>query len=214
MRNFLIILTLLISINLFSQSYKRSYKNNFTAGLLGGTTFSQVDGDTYGGYHQFGFLVGGFVYTKLSKTIDIQLDITFKQKGSHKTPDIDNKDYVEYYMKLNYIEFPVVARFHFWKMSAEAGLSFGALLSSKEGDADGEFTANPYNVFELGTIIGVNYYFTKQLWFNMRQGYSITPIRVPYKGEVEIYNPVENIFFNRKPGQYNSSVSMSLNYAF
>ena len=214
MRNFLIILILLISPHLFSQRNNHSYKNNFTVGLLGGTTFSQVDGDTYGGYHQFGFLAGAFVYNKLSKRFDVQMDITFKQKGSHKTPDVENEDYVEYYMKLNYIEFPVVARYHFWKMSAEAGLSFGTLISSKEGDNNGDFEGNSYNTFELGTIIGVNYYFTKQLWLNVRHGYSITPIREPYEGQVDMYNPVENIFFNRKPGQYNSTVSMSLNYAF
>lgn len=214
MRNIALALALIVSANLFSQIDSRSGKDNFIIGMLGGATFSQVDGDTYGGYHQPGFLVGGFVYKKLSKNYDVQLDITYKQKGSYDGSDAANGDITEYYMKLNYIELPIVARYHFWRMAVEGGLSFGTLISSKEGDQDGDFKGNPYKTFELGTILGFNYYFTKQWWLNMRYGYSITPIRLPYNGDMYVYVPKENIFYNRSPGQYNSTVSISLNYAF
>lgn len=207
----IIIISLIISTNLLAQTNLAGEKNNFIAGLTGGTTFSQVDGDTYGGFHQFGFVCGGFVYKKISRKIDAQLDITFKQKGSRKTADTENDDLETYYIKLNYIEFPIIARYHFWNMSAEAGVSLAALLSAREGDINGDYIGNPFKTFELGTIVGANYYFTKKLWANMRYGYSITPIRVPYKGQIEVYNPDVN---SRKPGQYNSTVSLTINYAF
>ena len=214
MRNIVFVLAFIVSANMFAQSDLKSEKDNFIVGISGGATFSQVDGDTYGGYHQFGFSAGGFVYRKISKSFDIQMDLGFKQKGSYDGSDAEKGDYSVYYIKLNYIEFPIVARFHFWRMAAEGGVSFGALLSSNEGDENGDYQANPFRPYEVGTILGFNYYFTKQVWLNMRYGYSLTAIRLPYEGEVDVYQPKENLFFNREPGQYNSYASMSLNYAF
>lgn len=216
MRNTLLLLFLALYATAFSQTDYSGRKDNFILGVTAGGTFSQVDGDTYSGYHQPGFTGGGFVYKPISKYWDVQFEIVFKQKGSSKTADVKNEDYAEYYINLNYVELPIVARYHFGRFSAEGGLYFGTLISSKEGDTNGDFDegeTNAFTTFEMGTLVGLNFHFTPKLWINAKLGYSLTPIREPYDGNIEIYQPVKHIF-TRKPGEYNNVMSFALYYAF
>ena len=50
---------------------------DFVAGPLLGGSFSQIDGDNFGGYNKPGFNIGGFVLRSLGKDWDIQGEISF-----------------------------------------------------------------------------------------------------------------------------------------
>lgn len=215
MRKIVLILTIAISCNLMAKkSYRNQGSDNFVVGITAGMNGSQVDGDGYGGYNKLGLSVGTFVYKKLSQSIDMQLDITLKQKGSQKNADTKNGDNTEYYIHLNYIEFPLVVRYHFLKFSVEGGLYAATLISSREGSENGDYTdANAFEKIEAGTIFGLNYHITKKFWVNTRFEYSLNAIRTPYNGDITVYAPTKN-YLSQATGEFNNVWSLALYYTF
>lgn len=186
---------------------------DFVAGPKLGVAFTQVDGDTYKGFNKAGLNFGGFVFRPLNKRWDLQFEIEYMQKGSRKTPLVEEKDYTDYKMDLHYLQFPIFARYKLKDFSFEAGLSIGTLLSETEYLDGSEISGEdkvPFKNMEFATLFGVNYHFNKRTWVNVRFSYSINRIRVPYGGEVPIYPPHWDL---RKPGQYNNVIVVSVNYA-
>ncbi|MBR8537065.1 PorT family protein [Carboxylicivirga sediminis] len=196
-----------------------SVAQEFSAGPLLGTSFSQVDGDNFGGYNKVGINLGAFVSRTITEHWDIQLDIAYMQKGSREAPNPEKGKYDDYKIHLSYIQFPLVGRYQYKQFSAEGGLSVGTLLSSKEeidGTPIGELPSHsvvPFQDIEWATIFGFNYHFTDKLWVNARWFYSINRIRIPYDGEIPVYNPKPH-WISRKPGQYNNNFVVSLYYKF
>ena len=195
-----------------------SQAQDFRAGPLLGTSFSQVDGDSYVGFNKVGINVGGFVYRPISDKWTIQLDIAYTQKGSREAPKPDKGRLDDYKIHLSYIQFPLVARYQYKKFSGEAGISVGALLDSQE-EIDGtpvEDLPNsdpvPFQDTEWATVFGLNYHFNEHLWINARLLYSINRIRIPFDGEIPVYNPKPH-WLSRKPGQYNNNFVVTLYYS-
>ncbi len=193
-----------------------SYTQNFVAGPKLGVAFTQVDGDSYAGFNKAGLNVGGFVYRSISKDEKwgLQFEIEYIQKGSRKYPNVEMGDYREYKISLNYIQFPVFLRFNTKRFSFETGISIGTLLSAdelSEGAKIPEENRVPFKTMEYATIFSVSYHFTDRLWINARYSYSIARVRVPYNGEIPVYDPHWD---SRKPGQYNDLMVFSLYYAF
>jgi len=193
-----------------------SHTQNFVAGPKLGIAFTQVDGDSYAGFHKVGLNLGGFVYRSISKNErwDLQFEIEYIQKGSRKYPDVEMGDYTEYKISLNYIQFPLFLRFNANHFSFEGGVSIGALLSTEELSDGAEIPEDvriPFKTMEYASIFSVNYHFTKKLWLNARYSYSFARIRIPYNGEIPVYDPHWDL---RRPGQYNNLMVFSLYYAF
>nr|WP_319400435.1 porin family protein [uncultured Carboxylicivirga sp.] len=189
---------------------------DFRAGFVGGASLSQVDGDTYAGFHKPGFTIGGFVSRQISKTMDLQFDISFIQKGARRAPNIEKGIYDDYQIDLGYIQFPVVARYNFQHFSVEAGMSIAALINDDEFWDEQSIKGNegvpPFKTMEYATVFGVNYHFNERLWVNARLLYSLNRIRIPYDGEIPIYDPKKH-WLSRKPGQYNNNMVFSVYYA-
>lgn len=189
---------------------------DFKAGPLGGLSVSQVDGDSFAGYQKLGVNVGAFVSRPLSKSWDIQLNIEYMQKGSRKTPNVEKNEFDDYKIDLGYIQFPLVARYRYKDFSFEGGLSIGALLHSDEYK-DGQDLSElegvpPFQTMEYATVLGFNYHFNDRIWINTRLLYSINRIRIPYDGQIPIYDPRPH-WLSRKPGQYNNNLVFSLYYS-
>lgn len=192
-----------------------SWSQDFVAGPLVGASFSQVDGDFHAGYHKPGINVGGFVYRKLTDRWDVQMEITYIQKGSRKKPDYDIGDLVDYEINLQYMQIPLLGKFHYKSFSAEAGISIGTLLASEELRDGAPVPGNDVVSFkdiEYATLFGLNYHINKRLWVNARLSYSLNRIRIPYDGEIDIYEPTRH-WFSRRTGQYNNNVIISVYYA-
>ena len=94
----------------------------FNGGVLAGGLVSQVDGDTWVGYHKFGFLAGAFVRLEISPRSSFQMEMEYIQKGSRHNVDSNNFSDQPYLLRLHYLEIPVLYQFSFGKrFSVEAG---------------------------------------------------------------------------------------------
>jgi len=157
------------------------YSQSFQGGVLAGLNASQVDGDTYSGYHKAGIVAGAYVLTNLSRTVFSGMEIKFAQKGSQKNPNPKTGDQETYKMRLNYIDIPVYLGVHSSeKTSLLGGVSAGYLMSATESDNNGKFPPedqHAFNKIDIQGILGVRYQMTDRLSIDLRGAYSLVPIR-------------------------------------
>ncbi len=208
----------------------------FNGGVMAGGLVSQVDGDTYDGYHKFGFLGGGFVSLRVFKhnplVIDtliisndgivnknyrlysnssFQMELVYIQKGSRKNADIEKGDINSYLLRVHYFEIAIMYQYNFARrFSLEVGPAADILLGSYE-ESDGLEVTNtvPLRPVTLSGIIGISGYITDHLKANFRFNYSVLSIR----DATSPYPPgYRNIFFEW--GQYNNLMSLTLYWNF
>ncbi len=185
MKNFLLIV-LLLGITTVS-----SYSQRFEGGVLGGLNATQVDGDTYKGYHKAGVVLGGYAQTDLSRNIYAAMELKFAQKGSRNVDSLATNGQIKYIMRLNYAELPVYLGIRTSeKISLLAGASFGYLISGKEFNDYGEFPPedqHPFNAFDLEAMIGFRFQITDRLFLDLRGAYSVLPIRKKTEDSEQYY---------------------------
>jgi hypothetical protein len=196
---------------LFLGVWRMAYSQQFNGGVLAGFNVSQVDGDTWEGYHKAGFQAGGFVSLRLSPHSSFQMEMEFFQKGSRKNSDPDKGDMNDYLLRLNYLEIPVLYQFTFAKIcQAEVGPAFDILLGYKELSQGLEVPEMyPMRTFNLGGILGFGCYITPHLKATARYSYSLTSIRKPA-------DPPGNGWrhFLFETGQFNNVLSLNLSWNF
>lgn len=204
----------------------------FKAGISGGIVTSQVDGDTYSGYNKAGWFAGAFVTSRIfgveKKNWEASFEITYIQKGSKKVPHPDKGDFSAYKLFLNYVEVPLLLRYYFFlsdslsirsgqeeqklKFALEGGIAFGRLVHSEEYDAVGQVQGGiPFKKTEVSSFLGLNYFFSTHLFFNIRSQYSVFPVR-----EITSSVPYHQNWTYKflKPGYYNNLIVFSLRYRF
>ena len=199
----------IITVIIVVSSFLISSAQNFKGGIMAGMATSQVDGDTYGGYHRVGLAAGGFVGLDISKKFAWQLEMKYIQKGSFKKQNPDAGDYGIYKLRLNYIEMPFMIKYKYKpKITFDAGLAFGYLAKTKEENEYGQFPENtliPFHKTEISYQIGGYYQLYKKILFNVRYSYSFLSIRQHINGE-------RLILFQR--GQFNNVIVFSFYYQF
>lgn len=159
----------------------------FFGGLVGGMNITQVDGDTYSGFHRVGLNAGGMVYWRMHPLAGISLEFLYSQKGSRgvrSTADYNLGSYFEKYtIRLNYVEAPLL--FYFFpkdRYHVGVGASFNGLLGSSEAlerlgpvyFEQEDFPFEPYYVDLLGSV---TYMLWEGFFINARYQYGITPVR-------------------------------------
>jgi hypothetical protein len=167
-----------------------------------------VDGDTWEGYHKFGFYAGALVSLEVSPRSSFQMEMEYIQKGSRQPADTTTNYGNTYLLRIHYLEIPVLYQYTFYKrFSAEIGPAFDVLLGSTElvNDAEPPSTV-PLRPVTLAGILGFNVYITHQLRFNTRFNYSLLSIR---NG---VANGYRKILFEY--GQYNNVISFGLIFDF
>lgn len=180
-------------------SYYVEDDHTFHGALVAGGTFTQIDGDTYYGYHKIGFEVGGAMYMMLGSNIAAAMEILYTQKGSKGNAPINNGPFNinQYSINLNYAEVPLMLyymdkhRHHFG-----AGLSYSQLISTNEKattdpDQHTVFTNYPFHKGDLNFILSGNLHIYKGFILGARFQYSLLPIRTnvpPGYGRNEQYN--------------------------
>jgi hypothetical protein len=178
------------------------YAQRFNGGALFGLNASQVDGDTYAGYNKFGIALGAYVYTPLSKTVDIQLELKYMGKGANKkTTDADPYKYTN---QLDYIEIPVILRFKTSsRIDLEGGLGYGYLFNNSIKDAYGTTSSDElFKTSDWLGIAGIKYAATDILSITMRFSYSFFNIRKGLSGSTNF----------RNGGAFNNLLSIGLTY--
>jgi len=212
---FLPVALLFCGVAVGQSSYYVEEPKVFNGGLVGGPNFTQIDGDTFYGYHKVGINAGGVVYVHFSKVCGASLELDYSQKGSRgelvtQSPTLG--EYVEkYFMNVNYVEVP--ATFHVLShgFDFEAGISYGLLVRSSEWiEADVPVVidpvANRFNTSDVDYLFGLMRKLYKGWYANARFQYSITSIR-----------PWERVpagFGYGSGGQYNNMFNLRLMYLF
>lgn len=185
--------------------YTTQAQSRFRAGLKAGIATSQVHGDTYTGFHKFGFDGGATLNAKINEKWKAQFEILFVQKGSKHIGDANKGDFSFYLMHLNYVEVPILFQYQHKKFVFEIGPGIGYLISSKEADNNGDvINGIPFYSTEVSGSIGINYMIYKNFGINWRFTNSISPIRKFASGASTVSNP----------GQRNNVLAFTLTYTF
>jgi hypothetical protein len=182
-----------------------SAQKRFVPGLRLGVTASQVDGDTYQGYHKVGPIAGVSLTAKFNEKWSGQFEVCYIQKGSKNNGNPEEGDYSFFLMRLNYIEVPLLFQYHQKKFTFDLGPGFGYLISAKEYNFYGEIPGNnAFNSYEINGNVGLNYEIVHNLGVSWRFSYSLLPIRN--------FNTGASYWFNQ--GQVNNQLSFTLTYKF
>ncbi|HTX87954.1 MAG TPA: porin family protein [Bacteroidales bacterium] len=185
----------------------------FNGGVLLGGNVSQVDGDTWQGYHKFGFQAGGLVALRISPHSSFQMELEYFQKGSRQNGDstggnTSSSQISTYLLRLHYIEIPVLYQYTFAKrFFAEVGAAAVINVGSKElvnGFPDPDPV--PLRAVTAAGILGIGGYITRHLKADFRFNYSLMSIR---NGTEAAYR---KILF--EVGQYNNVLALTLYWDF
>ena len=180
----------------------------FEGGLLAGFNATQVEGDTYKGYHKPGLVAGFYVQTDIAPAIFAAMEIKYAQKGARNKP-IKN-DPTKYVMRLGYIDIPAYMAFRTNDKGAIiAGISTGILIHAKEFDNYGEYPVedqSAFNTIDLQALVGFQFDFMDNMKVDLRFALSVIPIR-SHPGET----PPNQYWINN---QFNNVITLALYYRF
>lgn len=184
----------------------------FKAGVIAGISASQVEGDGYGGYNKIGAIAGGFTNTSIAENASLQLEIYFINKGSQKNPNTSQGDVDAFNLNLNYIDIPLVLRYHYKKFLFEGGIYGSRFLNYSMSDENGKRDVGnfPFKSYDAGGFLGINYAFAPNFLFNLRSKNSLVPVRELYSLDQQI--GILNKLFNQ--GWYNLDLNFSIRYQF
>ena len=170
-----------------------SEAQSFRGGMLGGVTFSQVNGDGYSGYNQVGGTVGGFVSLPLAKSTSLCMEMKYSLLGAHSSV----KEVVEYYMnpfnlRLHYAEVPLMVRYDLSRfrvgnksldfIALEAGIGLDFLLGYRDRTADSENNNAGWLFFSMTGNVGIHFQIRDHWGVGLRSMNSFTPIRLKENG--------------------------------
>lgn len=174
---------------LFFSEVKTTFAQSFNGGLILGGITSQVDGDRYAGFHQFGLTAGAYVNLPLDNHLSLQMELKYSQMGAHS----DVKEVVEYgynpfNLRFHYAELPLMLRYDlgFFNINGktldfillEAGVSVDVLLKSQESaNYEPEYESSHWRRFSMTGNAGLHFNITEHWGFGVRGMYSIVPIR-------------------------------------
>lgn len=159
-----------------------------SVGVVGGANFSQVDGDSYAGYHKFGFNAGGIGYLRLYRHLALSFEILYSQKGAKSNgarySPVDSTTVItEYATDLRYAEIPVMLNYFDQRKSHFGlGISYSRLVSSNEtmGSLPAisyDFNKYPFKSSAYDLVAGAQMHMWKGLFLNIRFQYGLSPIR-------------------------------------
>lgn len=197
---------------LFLVGTRSAYSQLFNAGLIGGATFSQVDGDSYYGFHKLGFTAGTYVNLPLGSHFTLQMELKYTQMGAHSsTKEVVEYNYKAYNLLLHYAEIPLMVRYDFGhftvngkpftNLALEAGLSLDFLLKY-HGEIEAASQTWRLNFFSITGNFGLHYFFNDHWGLGARMMYSLTPMQT---------NPSPQWFFNHS---YNKVIQFTVTYNF
>ena len=201
-----LIVPILVFFTVFS--VKSQY---FEGGAMIGFSFSQIDGDTYAGYHQPG-LSGGFYSARdLGKNIQARMEIKYIAKGARETGT--KEDPMEYSQKLRYIQVPLMVNYKLEKYNSLLGTGVGiGYLFHEKGEFDGSLLKDPYSKVEIDWIMALQYHINKAISVSAQFNYSLLPVR-RYENTDYNYGFFSRTFWMTK-GDYNNVIQLLLYYKF
>lgn len=178
---------------------------NFKAQVIAGMNVAQVDGDSYSGYNQPGFIGGISIYRQSKEIYNFGFELLYSQKGSHKKNT--EEDLEKFKIRYTYIALPIYIDFtdlgpDFDNFSIRASISPNLNILSKDNKGYG-WAKTEIKPFELSGSIGVGYKINDEFGFILRHENSL----------LSIGKPVNNTYYNiNRRGLYNRLVSFIFSY--
>ncbi len=176
-------------------------KGQFSGMVKLGLVASQIHNDDVGGYNKLGGTAGFGVFTPISRTAKIQLELNYAMRGSRLAARPDKGEFNSFTLEAHYIDIPILYRSHLAMFEYEIGLCNGFLVASRRVDPLFITTAAPFNKYELAINAGVSVPIKENWSFNARFHYSM----LPAIGKLGFVNGLNII-----GGAYNNAISFSI----
>lgn len=189
-----LILFLIASSPVFGQqeSYftlpdKNGQDKIFYAGIVAGINASQIDGDTYAGFHQANINAGLVSFIKIKPKWFGNIELLYSPKGARNvqivnSPAVGSVPLI-YVANLNYVEIPLMIHYQAQeRILAGVGLSYNRLFSAKESKDELQ-PSGINNVIpnfknqDIEILASISYQLTGSLFARARYQYSLTSIR-------------------------------------
>lgn len=159
----------------------------FDGRLLLGSTFSQVDGDAFGGYNKLGLQTGLLVTRDINSNVLWGAGILYTQKGSRKKLDVDDPIRDIFILRFDYLETPIWIGYKAGKFQFTGGPSLGVLVNSKRDTGLGFQKIDDVKRLEWALKLGVTAELTEQLSVYLNHSQSVLRIGNPYQGGVYLF---------------------------
>lgn len=182
----------------------------FKMGIIGGVTSSQISGDGFYGFNQFGGIAGIEVSYKINKNWSSALGLQFNQKGARTY--LTEKNSILYKLRVNYVEVPFTFKYRLDKFQLGTGLYFGVKTNQKESSSNEKIHQGwEFKPFDFGGQVALNYLITENWQVELRYQNSFIPVRKhkatqAYSPSLFIFGDWHQNMLNK--GQYFSSLSL------
>jgi|SRR5690554_2516367 len=160
---------LFVFFAVFMLTTSQSQEVRFGAKL--GLNVSKVGGDTDMGDFglKSGFHIGGLAEISFSEKFALQPELLYSSEVYEFGSILTSVD-----VKASYIRLPILAKYYIIdKLSAEAGPSFGTLMSAKVKDED---VKDGFSSFDTAIALGASYHLDMGLFFSLRYNLGLTNI--------------------------------------
>lgn len=159
----------------------------FKAGILGGATFAQVDGDQLSGYNKSGLFGGIYVNYPVKKHWEAGFEILYIMKGSKETTDPDNPKPTLFRLRYDYIEFPLKVSYVRDKFTAYAGPTIGVNVQAKRDELGLGWMDADIRKMEFGSVIGAHYHLSDRFGIGLRHQNSLVRVGDAYPNGLNIW---------------------------
>jgi len=154
----------------------------FSASVLLGSNFAQIDGDDLAGFNKLGLSAGILTEYEIKSNRILSIEILYNQTGSKSALSFGKAPGVEY-IALSYVDIPVMFRLNDWeiedrfyKVFAEAGLSLGRLFNSELQNSFFTGLEEDFTKTKLSFALGAGFRINKQLGITGRYTRSINSL--------------------------------------
>ena len=177
-------------------------KGQFSGLIKLGLVTSQIHNDDVGGYNKLGGTAGFGVFTPISRSAKVQLELNYAMRGSRKAARPDKGDFNSFTLEAHYIDIPILYRSHIAMFEYEIGLCNGLLVFQDSRNLSGPLpNLNAFNRYELALNAGVSVPMNEKWNFNTRFHYSI----LPAIGKLQLVNGISVI-----GGAYNNAITFCI----
>jgi hypothetical protein len=181
-----------------------------------GITASQISGDGFYGFGQFGGNFYGGIETNRTATWGGALMLGINQKGARKYQTAN--DFVTYRLRVNYVEVPVFVLYRYEKWQFGVGPGFNFRINHRERSMFGDIQPErPFKPFELAFQAAVSYEVAEQIYLRLWFQNSVLPVRDHVSGQAYppnnfIVGDWHNALLDK--GQYLTSLMLTMGVHF
>jgi len=158
----------------------------FSASVLLGSNFAQIDGDDLAGFSKLGISAGILTEYELRPGRTLGIEMLYNQTGSKSALSFGQAPGIEY-IALSYVDIPITLRINDWeideryyKVFAEAGLSIGRLFNTVVENSFFQDLEDDFSKTKIGFALGAGYRLTEHIAITGRYSRSINSL---YKNE-------------------------------